>query len=527
MTRILGAIVGAALVSAGLAAQGGAPPAVPAVTPSTMARVGTVDLRFQSYNVEMVEVTGGRFWAPYGPALDAILAKAAADPAGPPAFRNPDIYAMRPPVDLASPRLRALAAALGPAYVRVSGTWANSTWFADSDTPPAAPPAGFGGVLTRQQWKGVIDFARAVDGAIVTSFATSAGSRGADGVWTPGHAQRWLAFTKEAGGRIAAAEFMNEPNVTALGGAPAGYDAAAYARDFKAFRASVKSAAPDMLIVGPGSVNESDAPAGAGLPGLEMIASRDMLKAAGPGLDAVSYHHYGAVSKRCAPMMQTSAAEALTDGWLSRTDTTFAFYKRLRDEFEPGKPLWLTETADAACGGNPWGSTFLDTFRYLDQMGRLAKQGLSVVMHNTLVASAYGLLDEDTFAPKPNYWGALLWRRVMGATVLDAGVPAETGLRVYAHCQRNAPGGVALLVINTSTTATRMLQVPAAGGRYTLSAATLQSPTVQLNGQPLVLGAGDELPGLVGAPVGAGRLRVAPATITFVELPAAGNPACR
>src|SRR4030081_2768726 len=49
---------------------------------------------------------------------------------------------------------------------------------------------------------------------------------------------------------------------------------------------------------------------------------------------------------------------------------------------EPGKRLWLTETADAACGGNPWASTFLDTFRYLDQLGRLARAGVQVVAHN-------------------------------------------------------------------------------------------------------------------------------------------------
>jgi hypothetical protein len=30
-----------------------------------MARTGTVDERFQSYNIEMIEVTGGRFWKPY------------------------------------------------------------------------------------------------------------------------------------------------------------------------------------------------------------------------------------------------------------------------------------------------------------------------------------------------------------------------------------------------------------------------------------------------------------------------------
>ena len=93
--------------------------------------------------------------------------------------------------------------------------------------------------------------------------------------------------------------------------------------------------------------------------------------------------------------------------------------------------------AEAACGGNPWAVSFLDTFRYLDQLGRLAKAGVQVVMHNTLAASDYGLLDERTLEPRPNYWGALLWRQLMGTTVLDAGLPIRRGLHVYAHCQRD------------------------------------------------------------------------------------------
>jgi len=44
-----------------------APANVPAsaLDPQKMPRVGTVDERFQSFNVEMIEVTGGRFWKPY------------------------------------------------------------------------------------------------------------------------------------------------------------------------------------------------------------------------------------------------------------------------------------------------------------------------------------------------------------------------------------------------------------------------------------------------------------------------------
>src|SRR5215475_4042777 len=139
------------------------------ITPGNMARIAEIDARFQSYNVEMVEVTGGRFWKPYR--------------THPPAEQ--DIYAYRPPIDLTNARLRKLAAALSPAYLRVSGTWANATYFADQESPPPTPPAGYGSVLSRAQWRGVIDFAQAVGARIVTSFAVSAGTRDRSGGWRP------------------------------------------------------------------------------------------------------------------------------------------------------------------------------------------------------------------------------------------------------------------------------------------------------------------------------------------------------
>src|SRR5207237_9558556 len=126
-------------------------------------------------------------------------------------------------------------------------------------------------------------------------------------------------------------------------------------------------------------------------------------------------------SQRCASTgasSQTTAAAALSQDWLSRPGKIGAFYADLRDGFEPGKSLWITETADAACGGNPWASTLLDTFRYLVQHASLEQRGVKVIMHNTLAASDYGLLDEQTFEPRPNYWAALLWRKLMHTTEL-------------------------------------------------------------------------------------------------------------
>src|SRR3954471_9615930 len=113
----------------------------PPLAVARLPRIATVDGRYQSYN--LAEVIGGQ---------DATT------------------------VDLSSPRLRKLALALGPAYVRVSGASANP-----------------------REWKGVVDFARAVDAKIVTSFAVNAGVRDASGVWKPDQARKLLAYTKSLG----------------------------------------------------------------------------------------------------------------------------------------------------------------------------------------------------------------------------------------------------------------------------------------------------------------------------------------
>ena len=496
------------------------------IAPKTLPAIGTVDERFQSYNIEMIEVTGGRFWAPYNAQNNAPADTQQPTPGGMPA----SLYRYREPIDLSNSRLRKLAAALSPAYVRVSGTWANSTYFFDSDdAAPRTPPPGFNGILTRTQWKGVLDFAHAVNADVVTSFAISPGTRDANGVWTPSEAEKVLHFTRENGGIIAAAEFFNEPTFAALGGAPKGYDAAAYGRDFKVFHAYLKKAAPNIEILGPGSIGEVSFTQ---MPGMQVLRSEDMLTAQGPGLlNAFSYHFYGGVSQRCSRMgpasMKLSSDKALTDDWLSRTNRDEAFYAALRDRFASGKPLWLTETGEAACGGDPWASDFIDSFRYLNQLGTLAKKGVKVVLHNTLDASDYALIDESTLAPRPNYWSAVLWRRLMGTTVLDTGDPRTPGLYLYAHCLRGKPGGVALLAINADKTSSPELSLPTDSQRYTLTSADLLSPTVQLSGVELNLTPDGALPELNGAAQSKGTATLAPASITFFAISDARNAACR
>ena len=497
--------------------------------PATMPRIATVDPRFQSFNIEMVEVTGGNFWKPYSKTVDAPATVAPkSSPSNQPIGMNPSMFHYRSPIDLSNARLRKLAAALGPTYVRVSGTWQNTTYFQDSDGPsPAIPPTGFNGVLTRQEWKGVVDFSNAVNAGIVTSFATSAGTRDANELWTNDQAAKFVAYTKSIGGKIAAAEFMNEPTMPSAAGAPKGYNGPAFGRDIAVFVPFLKKASPDTIILGPGSVGEGFQmiPANMGI-----LSSEEMLTATGPAFDALSYHFYGGVSSRCATMVPgggTTISAALTDDWLDRTDVVEAFYAKLRDRFEPGKKMWLTETAQTACGGDAWASTFLDSFRYLNQLGTLAQKGVQVVAHNTLAASDYALLDSDTFRPRPNYWAALLWSRFMGTTVLDPAVAKTPGVHTYAQCLKNVPGGLALLVINANPNSTIEVSLPQKSERYTLSSREMQGREVSLNGTPLALGQDDALPILNGIATPAGSLTLPPASITFLTLRAVNNSFCK
>ena len=475
------------------------------LVPAELPVIATIDPRFQSFNIEMVTVTGGPFWKPYAGRDDLANSPETARP-------RPDLFSSRQPIDLANPRLRKLASALSPAYLRVSGTWANSTFFAQSDDTPSPPPAGYEGVLSARRWREVIDFSKAVDAPIVTSFAISPGTRDGKGAWKPDSAEPMIAATRAAGGQIAAAEFMNEPDLPEIGGAPARYDVAAFARDFAVFHAFMKRAAPQTMILGPGSMGSTPRVA-------------ELFRTSASAIDAVSYHFYGALSERCAPAQ--SADAALSEEWLSRTQQTLAFYRALRDEAAAGKPIWLTETAEAACGGDRWSSTFLDTFRYLDQLGRLAKAGVKIVMHNTFAGSDYGLVDEETFVPRPNYWAALLWRQFMGRVVLDSGIPIQQGLHVYAHCRRQNPGDVVLLVINNDPRDSRELVLPNSSARFTLDAATLQDVAVRLNGTVLAEDALDRFPALAGIPTAPGLVRFAPVTITFLVISGADNGNCR
>jgi len=457
--------------------------------------LATVDDRFQSYNVEMVEVTGGEFWRPYDAGTGRVV---------------------RPPLDLGSERLRNLARALGPAYIRVSGSWANSTYFDPDGAAGDAPPEGFGGLLTGEQWIGVGEFARAVDGEVTTSFASNDAVRDPSGAWQSDQARALLEFSLEHDVPLVAAELFNEPGMPV--GVPAGYDGAAYSRDVETFLDMVDDVMPELRIAGPGAIADV-----VPLVISPSITAEALADGAAPRLDAFSYHFYPKVSERCGSAEGPEIA--LTAEYLARIDESKAFYEDLRDRTAPGAPMWITETAQAACGGDRWAATYRDVIRYVDTLGRLSTGDGDAVFHNTLAASDYGLIDEDGLEPRPAYWAAVLWARLMGPLVLAAAdTTSLEDLTVYARCRVGDGPGVTYAVVNASTEQSRTVATTSGAAEvYLLTSDDLDGTSIQLNGTELVANDDGTLPDLVGEQVD-GVVEVPPTSVAYVVDPDA--PGC-
>ena len=483
----------------------------------------TVDPRLVSYNVEMTEVTGGTFWKAY---TEAQVDGTEEFPKILDWSNMGNLQQWYDPIDTTNPRLIKLAKDLGPAWIRVSGTWANKTYYDfEGKYADGTVPEGFQNVLTKQQWLNLLDFVKAVDGKLLVSIANCPGIHAADEPMPFEQADLLFRTSKEYGVPIAAAEFTNEPNLIALSGLPKGYTAADHARDHDLFGAWLKENYPECLFVGPctvGDINLFGSLEGAGggmAAGFQMVTTEDLLGEYKSPMDVFSYHYYNGVSERGAAMGGHWPYEAaLSEQYLEVAANCARQYVARRDRYVPGGQMWVTESGDAGCGGNTWASTYVDVPRTLNELGEFCTVTDGVIFHNTLASSDYGYLKHGTFVPRPNYFAVKLWNDLMGTTVYDSGYPVEEGAHVYCHSRKDGKEGAAWLVINNSREVTTV-ELPKEATVYALTGnGKLRSSTMLLNGRELVLGENDALPDLSGVAVEAGTIEVAPGGCTFVVL---------
>jgi hypothetical protein len=248
----------------------------------------------------------------------------------------------------------------------------------------------------------------------------------------------------------------------------------------------------------------------------------------------VSYHQYPAFGNTaaCAGLQPRPPTDPLSAEYLDRVNGSLAYMRGLRDASAPRRPLWVDEFGNTACGGvTGYSNTLAASFYYLNALGTMARGGVRVATRWTISGSQpYALIDDTTLTPRPDYWAALLWKRLMGTTVLDPAVrKTPAGLRVFSSCTPGIRGGVTTLALNTDHAVPATLRLNGPGTRgAAVHAVTgdLTGERVSLNGRPLELTAAGELPALTPAPVRRGALTVAPASYAFITEPRAGAPAC-
>ena len=491
-----------------------------------------INPRLVSYNIEMTEVTGGTFWKAY---TDGQIAGTEEFPKLEGGFQNHTAMAglmqYFPPIDTKNEKLISLAKELGPVWIRVSGTWATKTYYDFEGTTDGKAPEGYQSVLTKEQWANIVNFVKAVDGKLLVSASNCAGDHKDGGPIDLTQIKKLFAMTEELGGSIDAFEFMNEPNMLQISGAPIGYTFEDYVRDQDIANRWVRENYPNCLIVGPcntGLTGEqsSDDPMskmGAGIGNMMTMGTvHDLMRGAEVKMDVYSYHYYNGISERLAGMMPNAhwpAEMAHSDAYLSVAPSICKSNLAPRDMYVPGGEMWVTESGDAGGGGNTWASTYLDVIRTLNELGSFCTLTNGVIFHNTLASSDYGFLQHGSFDPRPNYFAALLWTRLMGDTCYKVDEDVSDGAIVYAHSRKDGNYGYSYLIINNSLEDEATILFDKDVHLFPLSGeGGMRSKVMCLDTNPLKLWGNNELPTLEGRKVSEGRYILAPGACAFVVI---------
>jgi heparanase 1 len=437
-----------------------------------------VDRRFVSFAVDSAQLVGGSWWT--------------AEPR--PNSTTGD--APQPVFDWRRARLRRLAAPLAPAFLRLGGSAADEIWY-DLSEDPGPPPEGFDLVMTAHQWDEAMRFARDLGFDVLFTLNAGPGPRDVRGAWSSTNARALMAHAAARSDPVAVWELGNEVNAfPVIHGFTFRVSPEQYASDVRAARSLVDELTPEARLAGPSS---------AYWPELGEVPQfyESFMPLGGAALDVITWHYYPQQSRRCGLRARPASAELMQDpNALDEVRKWAETVESAAQAHAPGAPVWLGETGNAQCGGEPGVSdSYPGGFWWLDQLGLMARRGQPVVVRQSLTGASYGLLTEPDLQPRPDYWTTLLFRRLMGPRVLRVEVPDDRRLRVYAHCAPGGGVGVAALNLHRERGAKARLEgLEVERARAFRLEPRSAGAELALNGEVLRLDVNGDLPSLEGAP---------------------------
>ncbi|KAL9226141.1 hypothetical protein vseg_001988 [Gypsophila vaccaria] len=259
------------------------------------------------------------------------------------------------------------------------------------------------------------------------------------GDWNAQNAKDFIQHNLKKGYNIDSYELGNE---LCGSGVSARVEAKQYAKDMKTLKNVMKKLFPDSKtrpkVMGPGGFYDEE-------------WFNTFLQESGPYVvDGLTHHIYNlgaGVDKELINRVQDPY-------YLTQIAQTYKDVSNAVDRFGPWSQAWVGEAGGAYnSGGKDVSDTFANGFWYLDQLGMTSTFNHKVFCRQALIGGNYALLNTTTFVPNSDYYGALLWDRLMGKNVLATTHSGSPYLRAYSHCSKTQPG-VTVMLINMSNSTT-------------------------------------------------------------------------
>uniref|UniRef100_A0A7S3YZQ8 Beta-glucuronidase C-terminal domain-containing protein n=2 Tax=Lotharella globosa TaxID=91324 RepID=A0A7S3YZQ8_9EUKA len=376
-------------------------------------------------------------------------------------------------IEFSNKNLVAAARALRPSTLRFGGS-GNDYLLYNMPSNPDVCMSGHDsprfGCMNATHWDKLYNLAEATETDFLFGVSfdkISAGVQGKGYRWNSSNAQDMMQYIVDSNQTIWGFELGNEVNnLGAKGSNITGADqAAAFVELAEVIEKFFPNQDTRPMIVGPDSGYYSPQP---WLKGFLGNLSSHL------SLYAVTHHVYPGVDTTNYNLPST----------LDRIHDDIGWYPPIIDSLMPSSQVWAGENgptgggSDGTCGDNSACGTYATTLWYADELGLRARSGFSQHQRQDLLGGRYGLLgiDHDNealgahshVAIHPDFWINFMWKRVMGAKVLNVTVAnTNAEVRVYAHCgmppsPNRIDSELGLVVINLSNTTESSIGVPGA-----------------------------------------------------------------
>ena len=467
--------------------------------------------KYLSFAIDVSSVVGGKWWDPNA---DGIELKSGS--------------VKTHPLDFSNSKFNKLTRNLAPAYLRIGGSESDKIYYDLNSEKLFADdvPLGYESVLTKNRWKEVNNFTK--QNNLELSFTLNAGpsSRNKDGKWDSKNSEELITYSKNQNLDINVWELGNELNfywyIFGLGNV---VSPKAFSSDISDARKLLKSHYPNSYFNGQGSGYWPVL--GEPLPTFFKF-TKEYLKLSGKDIDKILWHYYPQQSRRGPVASRRANPYRLLDP--SYLDEAAHWANQIiswRDQFAPGKAIWMGETGNAQFGGEPGVSdVYISGLWWLDQLGILALNQTEVVIRQSLIGLNYGLIEGSTLKLRPDYWNSILWKKLMGEKVFEVNKKGNNSekLRVYAHSSSyKEESFITILAINLDYKKNAMLELPELKGHkyeiFSITTNNILSDELLLNGKILKLDQNNNLPeieGILSRPEYTPFINISPLSYAFI-----------